>query len=187
MAHPSHIIGFDDTPFAKTHRGDVTVVGAIFTLTRLDGVVCGKVRRDGANATQRLATLVSESRFRDHLQLIMLQGIALGGFNVVDIHCLFDETGLPVMVVCRKRPDLAAVRRALMEKVSGGKRKWNLIQKAGEPEPMAGVHVQRAGIDAETAFRVIGCTAVHSTVPEPLRTAHIIASGITRRRSRQRV
>ncbi len=186
MSLPLHIIGFDDAPFSKPHRGDVTVVGAIFTAGRLDGVICGKVRRDGANATKRLCELISGSRFHHHLQLIMLQGIALAGFNVVDIHRLHLKTGLPVLAICRRRPNLATIAKAL-QKVKGGKRKWRLIERAGAPEPIAGVYVQRAGIDLATAHRVMTHTAIHSTIPEPLRTAHIIASGITALPSRQRV
>lgn len=187
MPSPCHIIGFDDAPFSKQHRGDVTVVGAIFTADRLDGVVCGKVRRDGANATTKLCELIAGSRFHHHLQLIMLQGIALAGFNVVDIHRLHRETGLPVLVISRKRPNLTAIAQALQTKVRGGQRKWHLIELAGEPEPIAGVWVQRAGIDPAAAAQAIIGTAIHSTIPEPLRTAHIIASGITALKSKHRV
>ena len=58
----THVIGFDDSPFPREHRGEVMVAGAAFTATRLEGVICGKVRRDGANATQCLIRLVSQSR-----------------------------------------------------------------------------------------------------------------------------
>ncbi len=187
MRLPSHIIGFDDAPFAKVHRGDVTVVGAIFTANRLDGVVCGKVRRDGANATQRLGELILGCRFRHHLQLIMLQGIALAGFNVVDIHRLYRQTGLPVLVISRKQPNLPAIAKALCEKVKGGQRKWRLIERAGNPQRIAGVWAQCAGIDIVVAEQVIVRTAIHGAIPEPLRTAHIIASGITAIKSRHRV
>nr|BAL55591.1 hypothetical conserved protein [uncultured Gammaproteobacteria bacterium] len=186
MRLPAHIIGFDDAPFNRNHRGDVSVVGAIFTGTRLDGVVCGKVRRDGANATTRLAGLIAASRFRHHLQLIMLQGIALAGFNVVDIQQLHRVTGLPVLVISRKQPNLAAIAQAL-NKVPGGRRKWQRLARAGAPEALAGVWVQRAGIDSTAATQVILRTALHSAIPEPLRTAHIIAGGITAIQSKHRV
>jgi endonuclease V-like protein UPF0215 family len=37
--HLSHIVGFDDAPFDRTYRGDVMVVGAVFSGSRLDGVL----------------------------------------------------------------------------------------------------------------------------------------------------
>jgi endonuclease V-like protein UPF0215 family len=183
----THAIGFDDTPFPRDHRGDVVVVGAVFAATRLEGVLTGKLRRDGANATQCLIRLVSQSRFAAHGQLIMLQGIAFGGFNVVDIHALHEALAKPVLVVARKRPNLAGIKKALLNTVVGGKRKWRLIEKAGPMEDIAGVYIQRAGIDLAAARRVVEYFAINSAIPEPLRTAHLIAAGLAGGRSRQRV
>jgi hypothetical protein len=175
----SHVVGFDDVPFDRAHRGDVLVVGAVYAGTRLEGVLSAKVRRDGANSTPVLAGLIARCRFRAHLQALLLQGIALAGFNVVDIHALHAATGLPVIVVARRRPDMAAIRRALLTRVPGGRRKWRLIERAGPMEPAAGVYVQCAGITRERAAALIGRLAVNSALPEPLRTAHLIAGGVT--------
>jgi endonuclease V-like protein UPF0215 family len=182
----SHVIGFDDAPFDRAHRGDVLVVGTIFTGTRLDGVLSGKVRRDGANSTRVLAGLVRGSRFRAHLQLVMLQGIAVAGFNVVDIHGLARELGLPVLVVMRRRPAMDRIRRALLENVPGGRRKLLLIERAGPVEPAAGLFVQRAGISLDAAAAALRRLAVAGHLPEPLRAAHLIAGGIATGESRHR-
>ncbi|MEJ2565128.1 MAG: DUF99 family protein [Gammaproteobacteria bacterium] len=183
----THVIGFDDSPFPRDHRGDVVVVGAAFAALRLEGVLTGKVRRDGANATRTLIRLFSQSRFAAHGQLIMLQGIAFAGFNVIDIHALNEALAIPVLVVARRQPDLAAIKQALLCSVSGGKRKWRLIEEAGEMEQVAGVYIQRAGIGRTAARRVIEYFAVNSAIPEPLRTAHLIAAGLAGGHSRQRV
>lgn len=183
----SHVIGIDDAPFARSERGDVPMVGAVFSGMRLEGVLTGRVRRDGANATRRIAEMVAESRFYGQLQLVLLQGIAMAGFNVVDIHALREQLGLPVMVVARRRPDMKAIRRALMTRVPGGARKWRLVEKAGPMEALAGVYVQRAGIDLAHAKWLIERLAVNSDIPEPLRTAHIIAGGVATGESRHRV
>lgn len=183
----SHVIGFDDAPFARTHRGNVLLVGAVFSGPRLVGVLSGRVRRDGRNATQTIRDLVSGSRFYTHTQLIMLQGIAFAGFNVVDIHGLHRALDIPVLVVMRKRPDMRAIREALLCRVSGGARKWRLIQRAGPPEPLGKVFVQRAGISLEDAGKVLTEFAINGALPEPLRTAHLIAGGIGAGESRHRV
>jgi endonuclease V-like protein UPF0215 family len=185
--HVSHAIGFDDAPFAQAHRGDVLVVGAVCSGERLDGVLTAVVRRDGANATRVLGEMTNRSRFRQHLQLVMLQGIALAGFNVVDIHRLREMVGLPILVVSRRRPDLDAIRRALLERVPGGARKWKLIERAGPMEPMGGVHVQRAGLAWSDAQTTLARFSIHSAVPEPLRMAHLVAGGLARGESSHRV
>jgi endonuclease V-like protein UPF0215 family len=175
----SNVIGIDDAPFLRAHRGDVPVVGAVFASARLDGVLTTRVRRDGANATERLARMIDGSRFAPGLHAIILQGIALGGFNVVDIHALFEHTGLPVLVVARHEPDLLRIRRALLTRIAGGARKWRLIERAGPMEPLEGIWVQRSGLTSAQAQALLRRTTLHGHLPEPIRVAHLIAGGLT--------
>ncbi len=182
----SHVIGFDDAPFPASHRGDVLLVGAVFAGPRLEGVLSGKVRRDGVNATRTIARLVSESRYREHLQAVLLQGITFAGFNVVDLGGLHEALHLPVITVSRRQPDMAAIRRALLQHVPGGQRKWRLIEKAGPIEAAAGVYVQRAGISLVDTEALVQRFALNGNLPEPLRTAHLIAGGIVQGESRHR-
>lgn len=174
----SHAIGFDDAPFAREWRGDIRIFGAVYAGPTLHAVVSGKVRRDGRNSTAELARLVTQQG--EHLQLVFLQGIALGGFNVVNLHELHGRTGKPVLVVARRPPRLDKVRRALLEQVPGGERKWRLIEQAGEMEPCGGVYVQRAGLSLSEAGEALGRFCLTGQIPEPLRTAHLIAGGVTR-------
>lgn len=187
MSKPfNHVVGIDDAPFRREHRGNVRVVGAVFAGPRLEGVLSSKVRRDGANATRVVTAMIRDSRFAPQIQAVMLQGIAFAGFNVVDIHRLNRELALPVLVISRKSPDLDAIRDALLTKVPGGKRKWELIEKAGPMEAVADLWVQRAGLDEESARALLRQHARHGHLPEPLRTAHLIAGGITDGESRHR-
>ena len=183
----THVIGFDDAPFNHDYRGDVLVVGAVYAGLRLDGVLSAKVRRDGVNATAVLIRTLSASRFLPQAHLVLLQGIAFAGFNVVDVEALHQSLHLPVMTVVRRRPNLTRIKAALLEHVPGGVRKWRLIEKAGPMESAAGLFVQRAGIGIDDAQRVLKRLAVHSRMPEPLRTAHLIAGGVTLGESRHRV
>jgi endonuclease V-like protein UPF0215 family len=184
--HFSHVIGLDDAPFDRDHRGDVLVVGAAFAGLRLEGVISTRVRRDGANAARAIAACIAASQFAAHLHLVMFQGIALAGFNVVDIHGLHRALGVPVLVVARKRPNLDAIRAALLGRVRGGAAKWALVERAGAMEPAAGLWVQRAGIELADAAAVIAKLSVHGKIPEPLRVAHLVAGGVTEGRSRGR-
>lgn len=178
MRRLANVIGFDDAPFVREHYGDVALVGTVCTQARLDGVVVGKVRRDGVDSTRRIAALVRGSPFAEHVQAVLLQGIAVAGFNVVDIHGLHAALGLPVLVVARKAPGLAAIESALRTRVRGGLKKWALIEKAGAMEPCEGVWVQRAGLSREQAAGLLRTTRTHGKLPEALRLAHLIAGGI---------
>jgi endonuclease V-like protein UPF0215 family len=182
----SHVIGIDDAPFPRRHRGDVLVVGAVFAGLRLEGVLTGHVRRDGANATRVLEQLVADSKFAAQLQLLLLQGIALAGFNVVDVHALHAALGVPVLAVARRRPDRDAIKRALLSRVPGGRRKWSLIERLDPMEPVAGVWIQRVGLTAVQAKRVVQRLAVNGSIPEPLRVAHLVAGALATGQSRGR-
>jgi endonuclease V-like protein UPF0215 family len=187
VAHPiSNVVGFDDAPFARSHRGDVLLVGAVCSRTRLDGVLSGRVRRDGRNATRRMIELVAGSQFREHVRAVLLLGIAVAGFNVVDIHGLHEALSVPVLVMARRRPDYAAVRRALVRTGPGAARKWRLIERAGAMEPMRGLFVQRAGLSRAEAEHLLAATTLHGKIPEALRLAHLIAGGVTTGTSRGR-
>lgn len=182
----AHAIGIDDSAFARAHRGDVPIVGTVFAGARFDGILVSRVRRDGANATDAIARMILDSKFAAHIQIVLLQGIALAGFNVVDIHRLNGILERPVLVVARRKPNHAAIRDALAKRVPGGMRKWRLIEKAGPMEPTAGVWVQRAGLSPTEAEAVLRRFAIESRVPEPLRVAHLIASGFALGESRGR-
>ena len=185
-ARLSNVIAFDDEPFAPGYRGDVRVVGAVYAALRFDGVLIGKVRRDGANAARRLAELVSASRFADHVQAVLLQGITLAGFNVVDVGDLHRRLGVPVIAVARAEPDYAAIRQALLTRVRGGRRKWSLIERLGPMEPWRSVYVQRLGLSLEQAGALLDRLSPNGHIPEPLRAAHLIAGALGRGESRGR-
>jgi endonuclease V-like protein UPF0215 family len=182
----SNVVGFDDAPFDPSRADPVKVVGAVYAGHRLDGVLVGQVQRDGLDATDGLRELVAGSRFRQHIRLLMLQGIAFGGFNVVDAVGLGEGLGIPVLVVARSRPDMEAVRQALLQHVSHGARKWKLIERLGPMEPTGKVFVQRVGLTRATAARTVEYFTLHGHMPEPLRVAHLIAGALTRGQSRGR-
>jgi uncharacterized protein len=161
-------------------------VGVVCARTRPDGVVSGFVRRDGQNATARMIELVQQSQFGGHVRAVLLQGIAVAGFNVVDIHRLSAVLDVPVLVLVRRRPRLALVRQALDGHTAGAARKWALIEKAGAMEPLAGLWAQRVGLDRAGALALIRATTLHGNLPEPLRLAHLIAGGVTVGTSRGR-
>ena len=183
----TNVVGFDDGPFDRSGPGgaSVLIVGAVFARTRLDGLVSGRVRRDGRNATSTMAALVRGSQFDRHVRAVLLGGIAVAGFNVVDIHALAEALGRPVVVVARRPPRYAAIRRAL-EHLRDGERKWSLIQAAGPMEPVQGIFVQRAGISLPDTAAMLAATTLHGKMPEPLRVAHLIAGGVVAGKSRGR-
>lgn len=188
----TNVVGFDDGPFDRSLRGArarrgarVLLVGAVCARTRLDGVISGRITKDGRNATAAIAALVRGSPFDGHVRAVLLNGIAFGGFNVVDIHALAAALARPVLVVARRQPRLALIRDALA-RLPAGAAKWRLIEQAGPMEPVRGVYVQRAGLSLVESRDLLAATTLHGNLPEALRLAHLIAGGIVTGKSRGR-
>jgi hypothetical protein len=184
MRRISNVLGIDDGPFSMAQREGVPIAGAVFAGGRLDGVLMGSVTRDGNDAAAAICRMVETSRFRGHIRLIMLQGIALGGFNVVDAFALNRRLGLPVLVVARRKPDLGGIKQVLLTAIPNGEDKWRIIQRLGPMEPCEGLFIQRLEIAEGMAADVIRRMARHSRIPEPLRTAHLIAGAMACGQSR---
>jgi endonuclease V-like protein UPF0215 family len=182
--HYSNIVAFDDAPFTPDQHDPVKIVGTVFAGLRLDGVLIGDIEKDGSDAAAAICQLIQKSRFQEHIQLVMLQGIAFGGFNVINIFEIHRQLRLPVLVLARHRPDLKAIRYALINHLTDGAFKWQLIKKAGPMEPVAKIWMQRVGLSVRQATEVVQRTAAHSHIPEPIRAAHLIAGALINGESR---
>jgi endonuclease V-like protein UPF0215 family len=166
--HFTSVAGFDDAPFPVNHVGSVKVVGTVYAGLQLNGVLMGEVEKDGQDAAEKLVALVAHSKFAPIVQLIMLQGIALAGFNVVDVFYLHQQLARPVLIVSRKLPDMAAIRDVLLMKIPSGRGKWAVIERLGPMEAVGQVYVQRVGLTLEEAAVVVQQFAVEGWQPEPL-------------------
>lgn len=177
------VIGIDDSPFRKFQKNKVLVVGSVFRGGLwLDGVLSTKVSIDGNDATKKIISMVNKSKFKPQLQCVFLNGIAVAGFNVIDIQELNKKTALPVIVIIRKSPDIKKIKETLTKINKKGK--IRLIEKAGPVTPIGKIYVQISGIGIEKAKEILNIACTRSLIPEPIRISHLIASGITDGESR---
>ena len=105
------VVGIDDSPFKKFQKNKVLVVGTIFRGgIFLDGVLSTKVTLDGNDSTKKITEMISKCKFKPQLRCIFLNGIAVAGFNVIDIQELNKKTKIPVIVIIRKMPDIKKIK-----------------------------------------------------------------------------
>jgi len=185
------VLGIDDGVFTPHSNELVDVVGIVYRGGYwLDGFMHTKVRVDGLDATEKLAEMITSSPHYSQLRVIMLNGVTLAGFNVVDIGELCQRVKLPVVAVTRDKPDFEDIKKAL-QNLPHSEKRWRAIEKAGKmikvrtrngEEP---VYVHVAGLSEEDAKRILKSTSTRSNVPEALRVAHIIASGLVHEKERQ--
>ncbi|MCK4443731.1 MAG: DUF99 family protein [Thermoplasmata archaeon] len=178
--HP-RVLGIDDSAFSF-EEDEVVVVGAVVRIPNyLEGVLKTTVEVDGTDATERLVEMIGGSRYVKNLALILIDGIALGGFNVIDIEVLHSELGIPVATVTRDEPDLESMETALKAKFSDWEKRYDLIVRTElnrvetEHKP---VYVQVIGEELENVKNLIAKSTVLGALPEPVRMAHLIATAI---------
>jgi endonuclease V-like protein UPF0215 family len=178
------ILGIDDGPFTPHSNELVDVIGVVFRGGQwLDGFMHTKVQVDGMDATEKLVMMVNNSPHSKQLRVIMLNGVTLAGFNVVDIGELCKKVHLPVVAITREKPNFDDIKRAL-QNLNESKQRWKSILKAGKiiqvctHEGQEPIYAHITGMSEETAKRILKRTSTRSNIPEALRVAHIIASGL---------
>ncbi len=172
------VLGIDDS--ALLYR-DIIIIGAFMRGGgQLDGVLCSKITKDGLDATDGIIRMVTGSKHYGQIRVIMLDGLTYAGFNPVDIIRLYEETRIPVIVFMRSCPDFEKIKLALSH-LPEKEMRWEIILRAGRIYRMGRVKpvfVQLCGINREDAARIIRLTSTHGNIPEPLRLAHLIATGV---------
>ena len=179
------VLGIDDGAFKPHVKGVVSVIGVVFRGGFwLDGVMHTSIEIDGFDATDRIASMITGSSHYRQLRVVMLNGVTFAGFNIVDVKALNVATKLPIITVTREKPDFAEIQKALQNLPSSEER-WEAILSAGEPVEVstrsarAKVFVQTVGISTADAQKILRLTSTRSNIPEALRVAHLIASGIS--------
>lgn len=171
------VIGFDDAPFNKSIDTRVNLAGVVCANSQFEGMLWGEVTRDGLDSTAAIFHLLKESKFLPQLDAILFDGIAFGGFNILDIHHISQSFNLPCITVMRRVPDFSKISNAL-KNLDDYDVRWSLIQQAGEVFENDPFYFQVAGISNNIAYKVLQKVTVKGKVPEPLRLAHLIGSAV---------
>lgn len=178
------ILAWDDGPFEFKDKEKDILIGAIFRGgVFMDGLLKTEVDIDGTDAEKNIIQMTNKTKHKDQLRLIMLDGITFAGFNTVDIKSIYEKTGLPVIVINRKKPNFNEFKKAL-KRLPNSRKRLKAVESAG---PVHWVKIknkricfQCTGINIKDAEKIIKITSTRSLIPEPLRIAHLIATGIVK-------
>lgn len=187
MKGQARILGIDDGPFVK---GDSTVplVGVLVCPPAyVEGVLVSSCQVDGDDANPVLYDMIERSRFREQVRMVMIDGAAFGGFNVIDIQALSRRLNLPVVTVSRELPDLGSIESALRSHFPDWERRLAVITstKVREVElPEGKVYIASVGIEDREADAAVRRSTVRGCLPEPVRLAHLVATALVRGESK---
>lgn len=128
------VIGFDDTPFQSRPRqpgSELEAVGIVSSDALFEGMLYVRgIIQDGMNAGERLADAVMASKFYDQIHAVLVDGITMGGLNVIDIAWLANKLQRPVIAVMRAYPKLERMIAAI-EKIPLASERTARLRAAG--------------------------------------------------------
>jgi endonuclease V-like protein UPF0215 family len=183
MKDQIRILGIDDGPFKFSHK-KVPIVGVIMRAPSYIECVCrSEVTVDGIDANEKLELLINSSNYKDQIRLIMFDGVALGGFNIIDIESLFKTTQIPITTITRTKPDMNLIKDTLKKHFSDWKLRWESIENLELLRIETNynpIYIKHIGLEKSEVERLIRITTVRGALPEPIRVAHLIATALVK-------
>jgi len=177
------VLGVEEGSFDK---GDerVLLVAVVMFQTRIEDILFTFIQVDGLDATDQLIKLLQDEK--PPINLILLHSIPYAGFNLMDPIRIHRQTTIPVVVVNPERPDISAVRSALLHHFPDWELRIKILEAVGAPKRLAispeeYVFLHAVGISEDRAEALIRRLTVLGKRPEPLRVARILARELSRR------
>jgi hypothetical protein len=183
MKNEIRLLGLDDSPFTFNDKY-CNIIGVVMRGGQyLECVLRNQVKIDGDDATFICNEMIRNARHKKQLRAILLDGVALGGFNIVDIEKLYKDTNIPVITITRDKPDFRKIKKALEKNFKDWEVRWDLLLKRELFEVKTKhnpIYVKCIGLSIDEAKEIIKLSTIRGVIPEPIRVAHLIASGIKR-------
>lgn len=171
------VIGFDDAPFIRHSNKPVAVAGVVCSQTRFEGMLWGHIRTDGWNSSQKLAQILLASKFHPQVHLVLLDGISMGGLNLINLPYLAQKIQLPCVAVMRKLPNIEKMKGAI-HRLPHPEKRLKILAKAGEIHVHPPFYFQVCGMSGALTARILARLTDTGNVPEALRLAHLITAAV---------
>ena len=147
----------------------------------IDGFTFSRATVGGLDATDKILEMY-KSLNRDDINLLMLNGCVISWYNVIDLHRVSDETGLPL--ICVTYNESAGLERYFKEDFPDD---WmirvELYRRNRERTAITlstghTIYIRFIGMSIEEAKGVLNKFTSHGSVPEPLRVARLLARAL---------
>lgn len=184
MKTQARALGIDDSRFEFRRSKRTWLVGAVFRGNLwIEGVMVDEITVDGLDVTDVVSRMVTGTRFSSQIRVTFLDGITFGGFNLVDMDELHRRTGVPVVSIVDRMPNIERIKRSMKGLPEFDKRIEILsrlerpirVKLSGTNKPL---YVQSRGVEGNELVRILELSRRAGTIPEALRAARMIASAL---------
>lgn len=160
-----------------TSADESTLAGAVVRADKTtDGFALGTCTVGGTDATRAIGELYDRLD-RDDIQYVLLAGVALAWYNIVDIHALHTRVERPVLSVSfEESPGLGDAIREGVENPTSRLATYEALPER-KPVTINGEQrfVRSVGCSDPTAKEVLSAFTPDGGRPEPLRVARLLA------------
>ncbi len=164
----------------------VDLIGVVFRGHQLLYCTQDKIEVDGLDSTNKIIDQVLNCPYLNEIRLILIDSPTLGGFNVVDSQLIYEKTKIPVLLLPDEKPKERMVN--VYKKIFPQRKeqiswlaslpvlKSAVVKVNQNPVVEKRIYFHAVGIKTNEVKGLLNYLCEYSTIPEPLRTAHIIAS-----------
>ena len=104
------VLGIACSSFNRENDKTVSVIGVVLRgIDFLEGVLKTTVTVDGLDATEKIIEMIEKSSHKNQLKCIITRGVTIAGFNYIDMLQIFEKTGLPVISIVDRQPNIAEI------------------------------------------------------------------------------
>jgi len=143
----------------------------------IDGMAFGSATIEGDDATDSIIA-IHKSLARDDVSCIMLGGLVISIYNIIDGGKVAAETGLPVVAVTFE--DSKGLEDSIKRHFGDWQHKMEQYQKLSKREKIAlrtgkSLFIRHWGMTQKTAVAILNSFTLQGSVPEPIRVAKLAA------------
>ncbi|MHC1585021.1 MAG: endonuclease dU [Candidatus Syntropharchaeia archaeon] len=150
---------------------------------QIDGIALGEITVGGTDSTNGIINLFRKLGRKD-INALFLNGCVISWFNIVRLDELFDVVKIPVL--CVTYEESKGLEDHIKRHFDDWKERVEAYKRLGERIPIElhtgyTIFVRFLGITERDAEYLLNRFTTHGKVPEPLRTARILARSVLRR------
>jgi endonuclease V-like protein UPF0215 family len=149
----------------------------------IDGFTFSEVTVGGMDATQKIVEIY-EALDRKDINILLLNGCVISWYNVVDLNCVVDEIGLPL--ICVTYGDSKGLEAFFKENFpEDWQWRTEVYRRNGPRTPLTlhtghTIYARFLNISKEETSRLLNKFTFHGAVSEPLRIARLLSRSLMR-------
>ena len=170
--------------FVKGVSKESVLAGVVMRADKaIDGFVFSTATVGGMDATRKTIEM-HRTLERNDINLLILNGCVISWYNVIDLHKVAEETGLPL--ICVTYEESAGLEKYFTELFpEDWENRVKIYHKNKARTPVKldtgyTVYARFLNMSLEQAKGILNKFTLHGSIPEPLRVARLIARSIAK-------